>query len=74
MKRGENGGRTLRHENVVRALETGLLGEAATGTVQLKLPADLVRKNSLAIAYVQDTDTGVMLGATAVELQPADPR
>ncbi|MBV8313093.1 MAG: DUF1223 domain-containing protein [Planctomycetaceae bacterium] len=73
VKRGENGGRILRHENVVQALETGLLGEAATGTVQLKLPADLVRKNSLAIAYVQDIDTWAILGATAVELQPADP-
>jgi hypothetical protein len=74
VKRGENGGRTLRHENVVRAQETSLLGDAAKGTVQLKLPADLVRKNSMAIAYVQDSDTWAILGATAVEIQPAAPR
>jgi hypothetical protein len=74
VKRGENGGRTLRHENVVRALETRHLGGAAKGTVQLKLPADLVRKNSLAIGYVQDTASWAILGATAVELQPTDAR
>jgi hypothetical protein len=71
VKRGENGGRTLRHENVVRAFQTTRLGEAEKGTVQLKLPADLVSKNSSAIAYVQDSDTWAVLGATAIELQPA---
>jgi hypothetical protein len=74
VKQGENGGRTLRHENVVRTLKTGLLGESTKGTIQLKLPADLVRKNSSAIGYVQDPDTWAILGATAVELQPATPR
>jgi hypothetical protein len=74
VKRGENGGRTLRHENVVRAFETRPLGEAAAGTVELKVPAELVRGNSSAVAYVQNTDTRAILGATAVELQPADAR
>jgi hypothetical protein len=72
--RGENGGRTLHHENVVRTWKTSRLGAAATGTVQLKLPANLVRKNSSVIAYVQDPDTWAVLGATAIELQPADSR
>jgi hypothetical protein len=74
VKRGENGGRTLRHENVVRAFETRPLGEAAAGTVELKVPAELVRGNSSAVAYVQKTDTRAILGATAVELQPSDSR
>jgi hypothetical protein len=72
VKRGENGGRTLRHENVVRAFQTTRLGEAAKGTVELKLPAGLVRKNASAIAYVQDADTWAVLGASAVELQPSE--
>jgi hypothetical protein len=72
VKRGENGGRTLRHENVVRAFQTTRLGEGAKGTVELKLPADLVRKNASAIAYVQDADTWAVLGANRFELQPAE--
>jgi hypothetical protein len=74
VKRGENGGRTLRHENVVRAFQTIRLGKAEKGAVQLKLPADLVSKNSSAIAYVQDSDTWAVLGAAAIDLQPADAR
>lgn len=74
VKRGENGGQTLRHGKVVRAFQTIRLGKADKGTVQLKLPADRVRKNSSAIAYVQDIDTWAVLGATAIELQPADAR
>ena len=54
--RGENGGQTLRHENVVCAFQTTRLGEAGKGTVQLKLPSDLVLKNSSAVAYVQNID------------------
>jgi hypothetical protein len=74
VRRGENGGRTLRHDNVVRAFRTIRLAEAEKGTVQLPLPADLVRKNSSAIAYVQDAAPGAVLGAAAVELEPADAR
>ena len=67
---GENGGQTLRHENVVRAFQTTRLGEAGKGTVKLKLPAELVLKNSSAVAYVQKIDVGTVLGATAIDLQP----
>ena len=67
---GENGGQTLRHENVVRAFQTARLGEAGKGTVKLKLPADLVLKNTSAVAYVQNIDVGTVLGATAIDLQP----
>ncbi len=74
VKRGENGGRTLRHQNVVRAFQTIRLGDTEKGTVQLQLPADLVSKNSSVIAYVQDSDTWAVFGATAIELQPADAR
>jgi hypothetical protein len=66
--RGENGGQTLRHENVVRTFQTTRLGEAGKGTVKLKLPADLVLKNTSAVAYVQNIDVGTVLGATAIDL------
>src|SRR5208282_329043 len=56
VSRGENSGRTLHHENVVRAFQTIRPGE----TVPFKVPADLVRKNSSAIAYVQDVETGMV--------------
>jgi hypothetical protein len=74
VKRGENGGQTLRHENVVRAFQATRIGKAERGTVQLKLPADLVTKNSSAIAYLQDTNTWAIFGASAIELQPAGAR
>jgi hypothetical protein len=73
VKRGENGGRTLRHENVVRVFKTIRLDEGSNGIVELKLPADLVLKNSSAIAYIQDSNTWAVLGASAIELQPASP-
>jgi hypothetical protein len=71
VKRGENSGRTLRHENVVRAFQTMRLDKTGKGTVQLKVPVDVVRKNSSAIAYVQDADTWTVLSADTVILQPA---
>ena len=70
--RGENGGRTLRHENVVRVFKTVHLDESGKGSVELKLPADLVRKNSSAIAYVQEGAAGAVLGASAIDLAPTE--
>jgi hypothetical protein len=67
--RGENGGRTLRHENVVRVFQAVRLNESGKGSVELKLPADLVRKNSSAIAYIQE-GAGAVIGASAVDLAP----
>ncbi len=72
VRRGENADRTLRHENVVRAFRTVRLDESAKGSVELKLPADLMRKNSSAIAYVQEAAAGPILGASAVDLAPAE--
>jgi hypothetical protein len=72
--RGENTGRTLRHENVVRVFRTVRLDDSAKGSVELKLPANLVRNNSSAIAYVQGAIGGAVLGAGSVELAPAESR
>ncbi|HVS37096.1 MAG TPA: DUF1223 domain-containing protein [Gemmataceae bacterium] len=70
--RGENGGRTLRHENVVRVFRTVSLDESGKGSVELKPPADVVQKNASAIAYIQESVAGAVLGANAVDLAPAE--
>lgn len=71
--RGENADRTLHHENVVRVFRTVPLDETAKGSVELKLPTDLVQKNASVIAYVQETaGGGSVLGANAIDLGPAE--
>jgi hypothetical protein len=70
VKRGENGGRTLRHENVVRVFQTLRLDASGQGTVQLELPTDLVRSKASVITYVQEADTRAILGASALALGP----
>jgi hypothetical protein len=63
--RGENKGRTLQHENVVRVFETV---EAPFGKVNLELPDALTLANASLIAYAQDTKTMAVLGTTRVDL------
>ncbi len=64
--RGENTGRTLDHENVVRAFETL---EARYGKVPLTLPEGLHPENTSLIAYAQDVKTMAVLGAVSVDLE-----
>jgi hypothetical protein len=64
VKRGENAGRTLRHENVARALEVVRIDKGSKGSVELKLPADLPEKSATVIAFVQEANLGSVLGAT----------
>ena len=63
--RGENTGRTLGHENVVRVFETLT---APYGKVNLELPEALNPANASLIAYAQDVKTTAVLGATSVDL------
>lgn len=65
VKRGENSGRRLQHENVVRAFRT--LSDK-NGSVALKVPAGVKLKNSSVIALVQDASTMKVLGAEALDL------
>lgn len=65
--RGENGGRTLQHVNVVRAFETVRLDDAA-GQVELKLPEELDVEHAEVIAYVQDPKTLAITGASVVNV------
>lgn len=55
VKRGENAGKTLRHENVVRMFVTKPAGKG-----EVELPA---KPNTSVIAYVQDAKTMEVLGA-----------
>lgn len=66
---GENSGRRLHHDNVVRAFTTIDLGTVPTRTVDLAVPEDVVRQRASVIGYVQRPDTMHILGAARVELQ-----
>jgi len=71
VKRGENAGRSLRHENVVRAFTSVRLDGDGKGRVALKLPQNLIRRDASVIAYLQDPETAVVLGATVLAV-PAE--
>ncbi|MCU0683939.1 MAG: DUF1223 domain-containing protein [Polyangiaceae bacterium] len=68
--RGENGGRTLRHRNVVRAFEA--LRSRGPGTFHVELPAAGLDPASLVVvAYAQDPATLAVLGAEAAPVSLA---
>jgi hypothetical protein len=69
--KGENAGRTLRHENVVRAYKTVEVGQSHA-TVNLAIPHNVVTGNCSVIAYVQNAKLTV-LGATDVQLPASFP-
>jgi len=73
VKRGENSGRKLENDRVVRALERAFslparAGEHASGTVEIALGKDWRRDRLSAIAFLQDPDTMRIHGAAAVSL------
>jgi hypothetical protein len=67
IERGENEGRTLTHNNVVRVFQT--IQATANGQVSLTLPVPFDKANGAIIAYLQTPKTGAVLGANAVELK-----
>lgn len=67
VERGENAGRTLAHDNVVRLFQT--VPAVKTGQVRLRLPANYNPATGAVIAYVQSRRTGAILGADAVDLR-----
>ncbi|MDB5050355.1 MAG: hypothetical protein JWO30_3426 [Fibrobacteres bacterium] len=71
VKRGENGGRTLKHENVVRDFRTVRLDAQGSGTVKLEMKEGLRRENASLIAYAQQAESLHMLGAARAPLPPA---
>jgi hypothetical protein len=68
VKRGENVGRTLTHDCVVRAFDSRPANNAEPIVVTLKLPADQVEANSAVIAFIQDSETMEIVGATRLPL------
>ena len=71
--RGENAGRLLRHDNVVRAFKTIPL-DITPGRATLDIPSDLVAAHASVICYVQENSTLRILGAAAVDLVADTPR
>ena len=63
--RGENGGRTLTHDAVVRSFESVPCGERS-GTFELALDPDINPDHLAAVAYVQAAPGGKILGGTRV--------
>ena len=67
---GENGGRTLHHAAVVRELRQ--IGQLHDGSFQtnapLKVEKEWKRENLHAVVFVQEGDSGRILGAASVDL------
>ncbi len=66
VQRGENAGRKLVHDNVVRTFQT--LPATRKGTVSLTLPAGYDPHNGAVVAYVQARQTLAIRGAGQVSL------
>jgi len=64
--RGENGGKTLHHDNVVRAFETTHANKS--GVLTLTIPNDINPANAAVIAFTQNAASWVISGATKASL------
>lgn len=64
--RGENSGRELSHVNIVRAFKTVPIKSAA-GTLTIALPKDVDPATIRIIAFVQDSRSMAIVGATATK-------
>jgi hypothetical protein len=68
--RGENGGRELRHENVVRAFSSAAVKTPTTPTTEISIPPGVRLKNASVIVYVQDKASLAVLGASEIDATP----
>jgi hypothetical protein len=68
--RGENAGRTLRQDNVVRAF-TSVGADTEGGRMELTVPPDLDPRSSMVVGYVQESGNRAVIGATAIGLSTA---
>jgi len=66
---GENLGRLLKHENVVRAFQSLTPSSAGKGHIELSLPDGVKVDHASLIAYLQDPQGLAILGATSVDLK-----
>ena len=67
VRRGENGGKTLHHDNVVRAFQATPLNARHEASVELKLPSDFDPSHGSVIAFLQTPGLQI-IGATAAAL------
>lgn len=66
--RGENRGRELVHDHVVRAFATKSLGRSGQGSAELEVPGDLDRSKARLIGYVQKKGPGEVVAAAMIGL------
>lgn len=69
IKRGENGGRTLRHVQIVRKLEAFKLRETGAGEVHFPLHSEFAAGKWEMIGFLQDRKTGEISAAGKVMLE-----
>ncbi len=62
--RGENGGRTLSHVQIVRNLQTIELGQELNGSASLDIPIGINSDNLEVIAFIQRNNNGEIIAAT----------
>ncbi len=67
---GENQGRRLRHDGVVRGFATADVAAGGRQTVDVAIPADVLPAEASVVAYVQAKPMGAVAGAAAVDLPP----
>ena len=63
---GENSGRTLRHENVVRRMKNVSLAVSKSGSIDFEVPADAKRAKLAILAYIQEDKSLEVLGGSRV--------
>ncbi|UOE49329.1 DUF1223 domain-containing protein [Mucilaginibacter sp. SMC90] len=68
VERGENGGRTLAHTQIVRTLQSQPLSKN-TGTATLALPAGFKLPGWEVIGFVQNSGSGAILGVSKVRFK-----
>jgi hypothetical protein len=73
VKKGENGGRTLSHVQIVRNLQIIDLDQISDGTAHIDQPEGVNAKNSEIIAFLQNNSTGEIIAATKVSLDSSSP-
>jgi len=70
VERGENGGRTLAHVQIVRKLQSVNLANHDGGSVSIALPAGFNAEGYEVIGFVQNTSTGEITGAAKAAFPP----
>jgi hypothetical protein len=71
VKAGENLGRTLAHERVVRRFTTIAIKDGREGAVEIEVPEGVAVERSEVIAFVQERSPGKVLGAASAKVGAA---